>query len=77
VKNVFPMLAATLVLGATAAKAEPFNCNDFPDFHARMSCYDAVSRGPARETAQQVQSPDASSKAASTHKVKKNKKRRG
>jgi hypothetical protein len=56
VKITFPILAAALVLGATVADAEPFNCNDFPDFRARMNCYGVTSRAP-RDTSAQA-SPD-------------------
>lgn len=45
VKNVFPILVVT-ALGAAESRAEPFNCNDFSDFRAQMTCYDLTSRGP-------------------------------
>jgi hypothetical protein len=43
VKIVFPMLVAAFVTGTSAAAAEPPDCNGFPDFRARMNCYDVVS----------------------------------
>jgi hypothetical protein len=46
VKIVFPMLVAAFVTGTSAASAEPPDCNGFPDFRARMNCYEVVSRAP-------------------------------
>jgi hypothetical protein len=43
VKIVFPMLAAALAAAGSASAGMP-DCNDFPDFRARTSCYEAVSR---------------------------------
>jgi hypothetical protein len=40
------MLIAVFAAGASVASAEPPDCNGFPDFRARMNCYDVVSRAP-------------------------------
>ncbi|MDB5617193.1 hypothetical protein [Tardiphaga sp.] len=48
VKIVFPWLVAAFLATASAARAEPPDCNGFPDFRARITCYDAVSRAPER-----------------------------
>jgi hypothetical protein len=43
------MLVVALATAASTAHAEPFDCNGFPDFRARMNCYDVTSRGPKRD----------------------------
>jgi hypothetical protein len=46
VKIALPILAAALAAIASAARAEPPDCNGFADFRARMTCYELVSRAP-------------------------------
>jgi hypothetical protein len=69
VKITFPMMAATLVLGAAAAAAEPVDCSGFPDFPARMNCYDVTSRAP-RDTATQSR-PDVTPTRQTAQKISK------
>jgi hypothetical protein len=50
--------SASLFVLATQACADPFDCGSFPNDRARLSCYDAISRGPNPYLAEQALLPD-------------------
>jgi hypothetical protein len=46
VKIVLRLLVLAFTATTSAASAERPDCNGFPDFRARMTCYELVSRAP-------------------------------
>jgi hypothetical protein len=80
VKIVFPMAAAATIAaitfifvtiaGLSPASAERPDCNEFPKFNSRLTCYEAVSRAPPDDPAPLVRPESGKAKRAVVPKAR-------